>query len=305
MKTNLPIITGLTASGKTSLACKLANTIHAEIIGADSRQVYKYMDIGTGKDLEDFTINGNQIPYHLIDFIHPNTDYHIDKYKADFKEVISDLNTRNKTGILCGGSVHYIQNIVHNNIYTSIPINTTLREELINLDKDYLITLLNQKELPFNIDTNSKKRIIRGIEIQNYLLKNQFIKDQPTNNIVPQYFICYSDVNQRKEKITKRLKERLENGMIEEVENLLGLSISHERLQHFGLEYKYISKYMLGEYTYSDFFEKLNTAIHQYAKRQMTWMRKITREEENVTLLDCSQKPSIEYLDLVLKEIKL
>lgn len=296
--TPIPVITGPTASGKTALACHFAHHINGEIIGADSRQVYKFMDIGTGKDLDEFIIDGKQIPYHLIDYVHPNVEYHIQRYKDDFLETWNVLSESNKTGILCGGTGLYIQAVCHSDVFTQIPIDEHLRDGLIKEDKADLLKKLQNYNLQYNVDTNSKKRLIRGIEIHEYLLKNP-LPQNPFPKFLPIYFICFSDVEQRKYKITKRLKFRLEHGMIEEAENLLKMGVSHDRLQHFGLEYKFLSAYLQDQLSKEDLFIKLNTAIHQYAKRQMTWMRRIQRQHSYVHFLDVTHKSSIDYLDFV------
>lgn len=297
-KTPITIITGPTASGKTALACHFAHHIQAEIIGADSRQVYKFMDIGTGKDLDEFIINGEQIPYHLIDYIHPNEDYHIQRYKDDFLKTWKQLNSRNKTGIICGGTGLYIQSVCHSDVFTQIPINESLRNQLLLEDKSYLQKQLQTYKLQYKVDTDSKKRLIRGIEIHEYLL-NHPTPDNPFPEFSPLYFICFSDIEQRKNKITARLQQRLDHGMIEEAEHMLKLGISHKKLQYFGLEYKFVSLYLQQKITREDLFKQLNTAIHQYAKRQMTWMRRIERNHSHVHFLDVTNQSSTHYLDFV------
>lgn len=297
-KSPITIITGPTASGKTALACHFAHAINAEIISADSRQVYKFMDLGTGKDLEEFTIHGHSIPYHLMDYVHPKESYHIQQYKDDFLDIWNALIKRQKTGIICGGTGLYIQSVCHADVFTQVPINLELRQELILKNKSELQQRLNSYTLKYKVDIQSQKRLIRGIEIHEYLLDNPIPKN-PFPAFSPLYFICFSDINQRKEKITIRLKHRLNNGMIEEVESLLNRGITHDKLQYFGLEYKFISKYLLGEIDYPTLFNQLNTAIHQYAKRQMTWMRRIERQHSQVHFLDVSNQPSTSYLDFV------
>lgn len=297
-KTPITVITGPTASGKTALACHFAHKIKGEIIGADSRQVYKFMDIGTGKDLNEFNVNNQNIPYHLIDYIDPSVQYHIQRYKDDFLKTWNTLTDKNTTGILCGGSGLYIQAVCHADIFTQIPINDQLRQELIKKDKLDLVKQLEKYTLKYKVDVNSKKRIIRGIEIHDYLLDHAIPKN-PFPEFSPLYFICFSDIDQRKQRITTRLKQRLENGMIEEAEFLLNQGISHEKLQYFGLEYKFLSMYLQNLISLDTLFTQLNTAIHQYAKRQMTWMRRIERNHPHVHFLDVTNKPSTSYLDFV------
>ncbi len=297
-KTPITVITGPTASGKTNLACHFAHQINAEIIGADSRQVYKFMDIGTGKDLDEFIIKGHQIPYHLIDYIHPNEDYHIQRYKNDFLNTWNTLKKAGKTGVICGGTGMYIQSVCHSDVFTQIPINEVLRNTLLLEPKEHLIKRLETFTLKYKVDTNSKKRLIRGIEIHTYLLNNP-LPNNPFPEFSPLYFICFSDIEQRKQKITTRLKQRLEHGMIEEVEHLLKIGIPHEKLQYFGLEYKFVSQFLQNNITKSELFNQLNTAIHQYAKRQMTWMRRIKRNQPNVHFLDVTNTSSKNYVDFV------
>lgn len=299
-KKPITVITGPTASGKTALACNVAYQQGGEIIGADSRQVYQFMDIGTGKDLDEFTVNGVSIPYHLIDYVHPSEKYHIQTYKTDFLNTWNTLETENKKAILCGGTGMYIQGVCHADVFTQIPINEKRRETLIELDKLELQTKLKSFSLTYPVDFQSKKRLIRGIEIHEFLQNNP-IPENPFPEFNPLYFICFSDVEIRKEKITKRLKYRLNHGMIEEVEALLSMGITHDRLQFFGLEYKFISKYLLNELDKETLFLRLNTAIHQYAKRQMTWMRRIGRQHEHVHFLDVTEKKSDTYSDFVLQ----
>jgi tRNA dimethylallyltransferase len=288
----LPIIAGITASGKTRLACQIAHKENLIIFGADSRQIYKNMDIGTGKDLADFNEYTPPIDYRLIDYVDPTEEYHVDRYKNDFFQEYNHL--KNKEILVCGGSFQYIQSIVKDTIFTQIPKNDNLREQLYSLTKNELLNILNKNTLPFKIDINSSKRIIRGIEIQHFLQDNPLPKSKHPK-VKPIYILCYSDAISRKIKITNRLEKRFQEGMIEEVENLIKDGVNSQRLEFFGLEYKYISYYLSGKITYSEMFNKLNTAIHQYAKRQMTWVRKVARENSLHLLLDCSKKNSSEY----------
>lgn len=292
----ITVITGPTASGKTALACHLANELGEEIIGADSRQVYRYMDIGTGKDLNEFIVNGSPVPYNLIDYVHPSQKFHIQNYKDDFLQTWNRLLTESKTGIICGGTGLYIESVCHSDVLTQIPINPELRTELELEAKETLRKILKNQPLKYQVDLHSKKRMIRGIEIHNYLKENP-LPENPIPKFDPMYLICYSDIEERKNKITKRLKYRLQNGMIEEVENLITMGISHEKLDYFGLEYRFISKYLLKEISKDELFEKLNTAIHQYAKRQMTWMRRIDKKHNNVTFIDVTKRSSIDFLE--------
>lgn len=291
----ITVITGPTASGKTSLACHLAHSTNDEIIGADSRQVYQFMDIGTGKDLDEFVVNGDSVPYHLIDYIHPSQKYHIQNYKDDFLKTWRSLQSKSKSGIICGGTGLYIESVCHSDVFTQIPINPDLRLELETLEKELLQSKLKDHTLKYQVDFHSKKRLIRGIEIHEYL-KNNPLPLNPFPKFDPLYLICFSEIEERKRKITSRLKDRLQFGMIEEVEDLLKMGITHEKLDYFGLEYRFIGKYLKQEITNTELFNTLNTAIHQYAKRQMTWMRRIDKKHENVHFIDVTEKKSTDFL---------
>lgn len=273
---DLLIILGPTASGKTKLAVELANALHAEIISADSRQVYKGMDIGTGKDLGEYA----GIPYHLIDILQPGEKYNIAQFLADFEEAYLDIRSRGKKVIVCGGTGFYIASLLAEKPYTQIPVDAKWRQELELLPKQAIRAILESHIIPpeFTVDFSSKKRMIRAIEIIQWLANNPdaILKDQP---IYSAFVIGLNpDLETRRNRISNRLQERLKMGMIEEIENLVRSGISFEELEYYGLEYKYTSYYLQGKMSYEQFVTKLETEIHRYAKRQMTFFRKMEKD---------------------------
>lgn len=274
MSKDLICVLGPTASGKTKYAVKLAYETNGEIISADSRQVYRNMDIGTGKDLDEYNYNGVDIPYHLIDIAEPGSKYNIFQYQRDFHRVFQEINERGKQAILCGGSGLYIEAATQGYSLPQVPPNPALRAELELLSDQQLIEKLEQlKPLHNTTDTDSRKRLIRALEIalsgdthiQEYLpISTRFIGISVSRE-------------ERIKRIDKRLKERLEGGMIDEVKCLLDSGISPEDLIYYGLEYKFVTLYITGELTYAQMHKSLETAIHQFAKRQMTWFRRMER----------------------------
>lgn len=276
--TDLIAILGPTASGKTRLAAHLAYEIDAEIISADSRQVYRHMNIGTGKDYQDYEVNGKSIPFHLIDIKNPGDKYHVFDFQKDFTNAFSDLLSRGKKAILCGGTGLYIESVLKDFAYTSVPVDVHLREKLSTKSHEELKQILSslhfKDENIFDISTH--KRTIRAIEIATFLINNPDFEPRK-NNFKAQYVIFGIDIarEQRRKNITERLKMRLENGLVEEVEELLKMGVSHSDLVYYGLEYKFISQYLEGIYSRKEMFERLESAIHQFAKRQMTYFRKM------------------------------
>lgn len=286
-KPDLIVILGITATGKTSLAAHLAAKIGAEIISADSRQVYRGMDIGTGKDLKEFEVNNKFIPYHLIDIVDAGEEYNVFKYQQDFLKVYADIKNRDKKAILCGGTGLYLDAVLKGYRFLEIPENKLLREELNLLSTQVLIEMLKQyKALHNTSDTQHKKRLIRAIEIAKYENEHEALKRNfPTIN--HQLFGIQFYRETIKKRITHRLKIRLEEeGMIEEVEKLLNNGVNHEKLQYYGLEYKFISSYLLNEISKETLFEKLNIAIHQFAKRQATWFRRMEKQGYIINWID-------------------
>jgi len=273
---DLLIILGPTASGKTKLAVDLAKHLDAEIISADSRQVYRHMNIGTGKDLAEY----QNIPYHLIDIREPGERYNIDLFLKDFEDSYYDIIQRGKRVIVCGGTGFYIHNVVQPQPYTQIPIDLDLRVELESKDKDELQVLLQQRSIPknFKVDFSSRKRIIRAIEICDYYTKYPDFNLEGKSTYHYKILGLNPPIELRRERITKRLKDRLDAGMIAEVEELIMKGVTYEELEYYGLEYKYIAYYLKGQISYENFVEKLETEIHRYAKRQMTYFRKMEKD---------------------------
>ena len=274
---NLITILGPTATGKTKLAARLAKELNGEIISSDSRQVYKYMNIGTGKDLKDYIVEGQTISYHLIDIAEPTEEYNLYRFTIDFYNAYNKIKEKKKTPFLVGGTGLYVSSIIQNYKLKQADFNSLRREELEELSEPQLRELLlNLKPNPHNItDQTEKDRIIKAILIEesnsDALPKNI----QPPNSLNIGIKLERDEIRKR---ITKRLEERLNEGMIKEVKDLLKRGVPFEKLAYFGLEYKYLGLYLEGKLSYNEMFQKLNTAIHRFAKRQMTWFRKMERE---------------------------
>lgn len=270
---DLITILGPTASGKTSVAVKLAAQIDAEIISADSRQVYRRMDLGTGKDIDEYTINGKNIPYHLIDIVEPGTKYNVYEYQKDFLKAYNDIRKRGKKVIVCGGTGLYLESILRSYRLSPVPQNEELRNRLKNKTLEELTYILKQyKSLHNTTDVDSAQRAIRAIEIADYY-QHTPIDDRPFPTLTSFNIGIDVDRETRRERITARLKQRLDNGMVDEVRALLNEGVSPENLIYYGLEYKYLTLYVIGKLTYDEMFKQLEIAIHQFAKRQMTWFR--------------------------------
>jgi tRNA dimethylallyltransferase len=277
------VILGPTATGKTQIATQLASLLPAEIISADSRQVYKNMDIGTGKDIDEYEVNGTKIPYHLIDILEAGEKYNVFRFQHDFLQVYSEITANDKVPILCGGSALYLDAILKGYQLVDVPENSSLRIRMERKTKTELTEILHShKKLHNKTDTEDKNRLIRAIEIAEYYKKHQ--EDIPNfPKIKSVVFGIYFDRKKIRERITDRLQYRLDNGMIEEVERLMQeKNISAEKLEYYGLEYKYLSQYLQNKLEFRDMFDKLNTAIHQFAKRQMTWFRKMEKEGRKI-----------------------
>ncbi|WP_185217968.1 tRNA (adenosine(37)-N6)-dimethylallyltransferase MiaA [Sphingobacterium mizutaii] len=280
----LLIILGPTASGKTKLAVKLAQAMNGEIISADSRQVYRQLDIGTGKDLIEY----QDIPYHLIDIVDPHEHYNVDLFREAFQQAFVEIRSRKKLPILCGGTGSYIQSLLQEQPYSQIPKDKDLQNELSLLPKETLIARIKDYSIPedFNIDWNSHKRLVRALEILIYLKDHP--KPEVEVNTVKDFLILglSPDRETRRARIDQRLETRMEEGLLAEVEGLLAQGISHEQMQWFGLEYKYASLHLQGELTMEEFKEKLRTEIHRFAKRQMTYFRKMEKDGLKIHWID-------------------
>lgn len=304
-KTNLICVLGHTAGGKTAFAAHLAHRFNGEIISADSRQVYRHMNLGTGKDLEDYVAGSETIPFHLINIVDPGYEYNVYEYQKDFLKVFHDIRDRGRTPVLCGGTGLYIEAVLKAYKLINVPPDEELRKRLTLMDHEALIEKLKSFKNPHNItDTESRKRLIRAIEIEEYYEKNPDLHlNYPEINSVI-LGIKY-DRNSRRKRITERLYRRLKEGMIEEVDQLLEMGISEEKLIYYGLEYKFITLYIKGELSYDEMVSKLNTAIHQFAKRQMTWFRGMERKGFKIHWIDgrMPMKEKIERgMDVVNKE---
>ncbi|MGJ1433811.1 tRNA (adenosine(37)-N6)-dimethylallyltransferase MiaA [Sphingobacterium spiritivorum] len=277
---NVIIILGPTASGKTALAVALAKKTNGAIISADSRQVYRQMDIGTGKDLKEY----EDIPYYLIDICEPGEKYNLSDFQHDFQKAYFDIVKSGKQPILCGGTGLYIQSVIQEKPYSHVPVNPELREELETLSREELQIRLDQQTIPpdLKIDNSTRKRIIRGLEILAGLDKYERTAEPVSIPFTYQAFGIDPPVEIRRTKISQRLKQRIDQGLVEEVEHLLSHGVTHDDLQYYGLEYKYISYYLSGDLNKEACFTKLETEIHRYAKRQMTYFRKM--EKDNVQI---------------------
>lgn len=279
-------IIGVTASGKTSLAVRLAYEIGGEIISADSRQIYRRMDLGTGKDLSEYVQNNIPIPFHLIDICEPGYKYNLYQYKRDFTSCYNDIQSRGNIPVICGGTGLYVETVLKGYAMPEVPENRELRDSLANKTLDELTAILSQyKTLHNTTDVDSCKRAIRAIEIAEYykMLPQPELEDKPLDTLLVAIDI---ERETRRANITKRLYERLEQGMVAEVEALLNEGISPEDLIYYGLEYKYLTEYIIGKTTYDEMVSGLEIAIHQFAKRQMTWFRGMERRGFKINWID-------------------
>jgi len=299
------VLLGPTASGKTRLAVRLADALGGEIISADSRQVFKGMDIGTGKDLSEYLYNGKLIPYHLIDIREAGSLYNVHEFKEDFYKVLMEVRERAALPILCGGTGMYVHSILQNYAYTAVPIDPALRYELISMDLDELKTrlLAYSSELVQHADLSSHKRLIRAIEIAAYLSTHEFVAPERPKL---KAFVAglRSEVPLRRSRVTERLERRFEEGMIDEVRGLLAAGIDPEVLEFYGLEYKFITAYLKDELSYVELKERLSIAICQFAKRQMTFFRKMEKDGVEIHWFD-SVAPEAEQLAQVLDSYRI
>ncbi len=288
MNTQYELITilGPTASGKTPFGAALAHALDTEIISADSRQIYRSMDIGTGKDLQDYVVNGKQVPHHLIDICDPGYKFNVFEYQHAFFDAYQAMKQRNKLPILCGGTGMYIESVLKGYKLLSVPENSTLRESLaakslVELEE----VLASYKTLHNKTDVDTVKRAIRAIEIEEYYKtaapeSNEFA---PLNSLIIGVDV---DRELRRSKISKRLRARLDEGMVDEVRGILASGVPPESLIYYGLEYKYLTLYCIGELSFDKMVEQLEIAIHQFAKRQMTWFRGMERRGFTIHWID-------------------
>ena len=297
---DLITVLGPTACGKTRFAAMLAAHIRSEIISADSRQVYRRMDIGTGKDLNDYLVNGKQIPYHLIDICEPGTKYNVFRYQHDFFSVYNRLKANGITPILCGGTGMYIEAVLKGFKLLDVPPDPALRRSLAGKSIDELQKILSSyKTLHNKTDLDSVQRAIRAIEIEENYQKETPERSEfnPINSLLIGINI---NRDSRREKISHRLHQRLANGMIDEVRSLLESGISPDDLIYYGLEYKYITLYIIGELSFDEMRIQLEIAIHQFAKRQMTWFRGMERRGFTIHWID-AEDPMDEKIEQVMR----
>ena len=296
-------ILGPTASGKTPVAARLAVEIDGEVISADSRQVYRRMDIGTGKDLADYVFDDKLIPYHLIDIREPGTKYNLFEYQQDFFDAYQDIRSRGKVPILCGGTGLYIEAVLKGYHLSPVPQNQELRNRLEGkslAELTQMLTELKQKtgsNMHNTTDVDSCQRAIRAIEIETYNIEHPTPRRElpPVDSIIIGIDI---DRELRREKITRRLKARLDEGMVDEVKALLEEGISPEDLIYYGLEYKFVTEYLIGQTSYDEMFTRLEIAIHQFAKRQMTWFRGMERRGFRIHWIDATL-PMDEKIEII------
>ncbi|MCF8362874.1 MAG: tRNA (adenosine(37)-N6)-dimethylallyltransferase MiaA [Prolixibacteraceae bacterium] len=297
---NLITILGATASGKTSVASHLALKVNGEIISADSRQIYRGMDIGTGKDIDDYTINETTVPYHLVDIADSGYQYNVFEYQRDFIRVFDDIAARNRMPIMCGGSGLYLEAILKGYKLIQVPVNEKLRVELSDKSLEELAEILKKyKTLHNTSDVDTRKRAVRAIEIEEY-----YANHPETDTYFPEINSLIVGVkfdrNSRRRRITERLKARLNEGMVEEVQNLLNKGLTPENLIYYGLEYKFITLYLTGKLSYDEMFNQLETAIHQFSKRQMTWFRRMEKQGFDIKWLD-GYMPTHEKVDKIIE----
>ena len=301
---NLITILGPTASGKTSFAAKLAYTLNSGVISADSRQVYRGMDLGTGKDYDDYLISGSKVPLYLVDIVDAGYKYNVYEYQKDFVKAYYQIKNEGSVPVLCGGTGMYLEAVLKGYQLISVPKNLKLRNELRDLDEpDLIIRLNNYKKLHNTTDITQRKRLIRAIEIEEYYDQN---KEKATDypDIKPFIAGVKIDRESRRQRISNRLKSRLDEGMIDEVSKLLKSGIDPETLIYYGLEYKYITLYLQTKLSYEEMFTRLESAIHQFSKRQMTWFRGMERRGFEIFWIDWSI-PDEEKVEILLKESKI
>lgn len=285
----LVTILGPTASGKTPFAAALAAALDAEIISADSRQIYRGMTIGTGKDLDDYVVDGKRVPYHLIDICEPGYKYNVFEYQRDFHKAFNDIAARQKLPVLCGGTGLYIEAVLKGYRLPDVPENAELRERLKHKTLGELTTILaSYKNLHNTTDVDSVRRAVRAIEIEEYCRTQSpdVAEFEPVDSLIVGIDV---DRELRRQKISDRLRKRLDEGMLDEVRSLLDRGLTPDDLIYYGLEYKYLTLHLTGQLSYEEMFEQLETAIHRFAKRQMTWFRGMERRGFYIHWIDASK----------------
>ena len=302
---NLITVLGPTATGKTAVAAHLAAKINGEIISGDSRQVYRGMDIGTGKDYGDYFVDGIEIPSHLLDIENPGKHYNVYRFQNDFAEVFHDIHHRGKFPVLCGGSGLYLESVLKDYKLIHVPPNPQLRKELEGKSLDELVEILKslKPKLHNKTDIETERRAIRAIEIEMFARENPE-KETALPEVISLNIGIAVDRETRRERISRRLKQRLEEGMLDEVQNLLKSGLTPKQLIYYGLEYKYLTLHLTGELSRQEMFEKLEIAIHQFAKRQMTWFRGMEKRGTKIYWIDANlpmEEKVMEILKLYYK----
>lgn len=289
MNFDLITILGPTASGKTPLAAALAARLRTEIISGDSRQVYRRMDLGTGKDLADYVVDGYRVPYHLIDIAEPGYKYNVFEFQRDFLKAYEDMRSRGLLPVLCGGTGMYLESVLKGYRLLPVPENPELRGKLAGKSLEELTAILaSYKKLHNTTDVDTAKRAIRAIEIEEYYL-HQPVEAREFPDIRSLIIGVDIDRDLRREKISRRLKQRLDEGMVDEVRALIDGGIHPDDLIYYGLEYKYLTLYVTGQMTYDEMYHQLEIAIHQFAKRQMTWFRGMERRGFTIHWIDATR----------------
>lgn len=297
------VITGPTATGKTRLAALVADRLGGEVISADSRQVYRGMDIGTGKDLSDYVIDERRVPVHLINVADAGYRYNVYEYQRDFLMVFEELSSRGIVPVVCGGSGMYVDSIVSGYRLVQVPVNNQLRALLEGRSLEELTEILSQyKSLHNKTDVDTVKRAVRAIEIADYYVHHP-VDDTPFPVKNPLVTAVFFDRETRRQRISARLRARLEGGMIEEVQHLLASGVHPDDLIYYGLEYKYVTLYLLNRMVYEEMFSKLEIEIHRFAKRQMTWFRGMERRGIKINWID-GQLPGEEKVEAIIKLVE-
>jgi tRNA dimethylallyltransferase len=300
---NLITILGPTATGKTGIAANLAAQLKGEVISADSRQVYRGMDLGTGKDYEDYFVDGVEVPSHLVDIEDAGAHYNVYRFQTDFIKVFEELLSQKKMPVLCGGSGLYLEAVLKNYRLIEVPPNKKLRKELEGKNLQELTEILKELKPKLHnfTDVETDRRAVRAIEIEKYYAENPKFDDSfpeiKSLNIGVKF-----DRELRRQRITTRLKQRLEDGMLDEVQTLLDSGLTPEQLIYYGLEYKFLTLHLTGELSYNEMFAKLEIAIHQFAKRQMTWFRGMEKRGTKIHWID-GHLPMDKKVDEIIKLI--